>query len=135
MRHAGWLPVAGAILMLAAGCLGNSSPARLNASSSPAAAKDCGTAYTAAHVAVNVQVPASGVSCAVALRVQADYASKLAAGQAPGNGGGGPVPVDGWVCEGYPTPQVLQTGRASQCKRGGVQFFAVLPAPTTPATP
>ena len=60
---------------------------------------------------------------------QADYTRKLTAGEAPGNGGGGPVPVDGWTCQGYPTPQVLQTGRASECHRGGIEFFAVLPAP------
>jgi hypothetical protein len=124
-------------LALAAGCSASppASPAGTSAPvSQSAAGQTCGTVYTAAHVPVLVQVPSGVVGCATALRVQADYTRKLAAGEAPGNGGGGPVPVDGWTCEGYPTPQVLRTGRASVCHRGGVQFYAVLPAPSAAPT-
>ncbi len=139
MQHAGQIAIVVLILALVAGCSGDSSGARSGASSpaltrTAAAGKICGTLYTSAHVPVRVQVPSGAVGCAVALRVQTDYTNKLRAGEAPGNGGGGPVPVDGWTCQGYPTPQVLQTGRASQCHRGSVEFFAVLPAPSASAT-
>ncbi len=137
MQYAGQMAVVVLILALAAGCSGRSSAPPAGASSSapsgPAARKTCGTSYTAAHVLVEVQVPAGAVDCAVALRVEADYTRELAAGEARGNGGGGPVPVDGWTCQGYPTPQILQTGRASECHRAGIEFFAVLPAPKASA--
>jgi hypothetical protein len=136
MQHVGQMALAVLALGLAAGCSGSSAatPASPSAASGPpVAGKTCGTSYTAAHVPVHVEVPQGGVGCALALRVQADYTGKLTAGEAPGNGGGGPVPVDGWTCEGYPTPQVLQTGRASECHRGRVEFFAVLLAPSSPA--
>jgi len=136
MQHVGQMAAVMLLLALLAGCSASSTSA---GASSPApnastAAKTCGTLYTAAHVPVNVDVPAGAVGCAVALRVQADYTRKITAGEAPGNGGGGPVPVDGWTCQGYPTPQVLQTGRASECHRGSVTFFAVLPNPSAATT-
>ncbi len=137
MPHLAQLALAGLSLALAAGCSGSSHATRVNASTSAGAAaagRNCGTSYTAAHVPVIVQAP-SGLACSVALRVEGDYSRKLAAGDAPGNGGGGPVPVDGWTCEGYPTPQVLRTGRASECHKGSTRFFAVLPMPTASVTP
>jgi hypothetical protein len=134
MQHVGQVALAVLALALSAGCSASSpSPPGAAASSSQAAAQTCGTLYTAAHVPVRVEVPPGAVDCTLALRIQADYTRKLSAGLAPGNGGGGPVPVDGWTCEGYPTPQVLQTGRASECHRGGIKFFAVLPAPNASA--
>jgi hypothetical protein len=136
MRHVGGLAVAGFILLLAAGCAGQSTSARTSAAGQVTGpATDCGTAYTAAQVAVDVMVPNGTITCQTALRIQRDYSRKLTSGAAPGNGGGGPVPVDGWVCQGYPTPQVLRTGRASQCHRGAVTFYAVLPAPASSPTP
>ncbi len=132
MQYAGQMAVVALILALAAGCSGRPpAPAdpSSSASSGPEARKTCGTSYTAAHVLVEVQVPARAVDCAVALRVEADYTRELTAGEAPGNGGGGTMPVDGWTCQGYPTPQILQTGRASECRRADLEFFAVLPAP------
>jgi hypothetical protein len=48
----------------------------------------------------------------------------------PGNGGGAPVVVSGWTCQGYDTPEVLSTGNASQCHIGGTTILAVLPVPT-----
>jgi hypothetical protein len=139
MRHAGQAALTVLALALAAGCSASSSAApagtSASATSQPAAEKACGTTYTAAHVPVTVEVTPGTIDCATALRVQAGYTRKVIAGEAPGNGGGGPVPVDGWTCEGYPTPQVLRTGRASVCRRGGVQFYAVLPAPSAAATP
>ena len=44
----------------------------------------------------------------------------------PGNGGGAPVVESGWTCQGYDTPEVLRTGNASQCRRGGNAMLAVL---------
>jgi hypothetical protein len=134
MWRAGLLTTAGLIVTLAAGCSGGSAAPSVGATAS-ATVTDCGTAYTAAHVAVQIEVTEGAVSCAVALRVEADYARKLSAGKAPGNGGGGPVPVDGWICQGYPTPQVLQTGRASVCRRGGAAVAAILPTPAASSTP
>jgi hypothetical protein len=133
MRHAGQVALTALALTLAAGCSASSSAAP--AGSQTAAGKACGTVDTAAHVPVTVEVPPGTVDCATALRVQTGYTRKVAAGEAPGNGGGGPVPVDGWTCEGYPTPQVLRTGRASVCRRGNVQFYAVLQPPGASATP
>ena len=81
MQHAGQMAVVVLILALAAGCSGRSPAppgASSSASSGPEARKTCGTSYTAAHVLVEVQVPAGAVDCAVALRVEADYTRELA---------------------------------------------------------
>jgi len=50
-------------------------------------------------------------------------------------GGGAPVVVNGWTCQGYDTPVVLKTGNASQCRSGGNAILAVLavPGPTKTA--
>ena len=37
--------------------------------------------------------------------------------------------IKGWVCQGYATPQVLATGRASACRKNGMEILAILPAP------
>ena len=140
MRQVGRLALGGIAtgfaVALAAGCSGSSQVTSVNAAASPTsgAGRDCGAARSAAHVPVIVQA-SRGVDCSVALQIEERYSRKLDAGQAPGNGGGGPVPVDGWICEGYPTPQVLRTGRASECHKGDLRFYAVLPAPSTSATP
>ncbi len=138
MQHVGQLAAVILLLSLLAGCSASSTATPAGASSAApsasAAGRTCGTLYTAGHVPVKIEVPDGAVGCALALRVQADYTRKLTAGEAPGNGGGGPVPVDGWTCQGYPTPQVLQTGRVSECHRGSIKFFAVLPSPATAAT-
>jgi hypothetical protein len=51
-----------------------------------------------------------------------------------GNGGGAPVAVNGWTCQGYNTPEVLSTGNASQCHSGSAAILAVLPVPTPTAS-
>jgi hypothetical protein len=61
--------------------------------------------------------------------VERAYARLIAAGKAPGNGGGGPVHILGWTCQGFPTPVVLKTGRASKCVQGGEEILAILPPP------
>jgi hypothetical protein len=58
--------------------------------------------------------------------VQKDYAAAIVSGRAPGNGGGGPVVVDGWKCTGFATPDLLKTGDVSKCVKGSVEFVAIL---------
>ena len=91
----------------------------------------CGTAHTSAGVPVHIQIRRGRVSCTTAMTVEKDYARAVAAGRAPGNGGGGPVKVTGgWTCRGYTTPVVLKTGDASSCRQGAREILAVLPATT-----
>jgi hypothetical protein len=120
--------LAAGLLALAAGCGSpGSSPAR--AAGSPTEATPCGMTRTAANVPVNIQVARGQVPCATALTVERDYAARVAECKAPGNGGGGPVHILGWTCEGFPTPVVLRTGQASKCVQGGEEILAILPAP------
>src|SRR5215470_7727473 len=116
--------LAAGLLALAAGC---GSPAAKTGGTADTA--PCGTTRTAANVPVNIQVARGQVSCAIAMTVERDYARYIAAGKAPGNGGGGPVRIQGWTCQGFPTPVVLKTGQASKCVQGGVEILAILPAP------
>lgn len=94
----------------------------------------CGSTRTAAGVPVIIKVARGTVDCAVAMRVENEYAARFRAGQVPGNGGGAPVVISGWTCQGFATPVVLSTGNASQCHEGGNAILAVLPvpAPTSP---
>ena len=101
------------------------------ASSATPKAMICGTARTVANVPVKVEVTKGKVQCHAALTVERDYTKAIAQGKAPGNGGGGPLKISGWQCEGFPTPKVLQTGWASQCVRSGTQILAVLPPPSS----
>jgi hypothetical protein len=94
----------------------------------------CGTTRTAANVPVIIKVAKGSVNCGMALRVENKYAAKIRAGQVPGNGGGAPVAVSGWTCQGYPTPEVLSTGNASQCHTSSAAIVAVLPVPTPAST-
>jgi hypothetical protein len=103
-----------------AGCGGSATP---KATASPQA---CGTGRTAANVPIEVEVNHGQVSCTVALTVEKSYAAAIVAGQAPGNGGGGPVTVNGWKCEGFPTPELLKTGDVSKCGKDGMEILAIL---------
>ena len=102
------------------------------ASSVPAT--HCGTVRTAAGVPVDVDV-VGHASCQDAMTVERDYTHALASGKVRGNGGGAPVKIHGWVCQGYDTPQVLATGRASACRKQGMQILAVLVLPSPSASP
>ncbi len=104
-----------------AGC-GQSAP-------KPARATDCGTSHTAANVPVEVAVEQGQVACTTALAVESDYAKAIVQGKAPGNGGGGPVTVNGWTCQGFPTPELLKTGKTSKCVKGSIEILAVLKTP------
>ena len=95
----------------------------------------CGTGKTAADVPVLVEIGQGPVGCPTALRIERDYASALASGKAPGNGGGGPVTIRGWVCQGFNTPEILRTGDTSKCSKGPSEILAVLAMPSGSASP
>ena len=90
----------------------------------------CGSTHTAAGVPVIITVARGSVNCTMAIGVENAYAARIRAGQVAGNGGGAPVTVSGWTCQGYATPQVLSTGNVSQCHRGGTTILAVLAVPS-----
>lgn len=94
----------------------------------------CGSTHTAAGVPVVIKVAKGSVNCTTAIRVEDKYAAMVRDGQVPGNGGGAPVVVSGWTCQGYDTPDVLRTGNASQCHSGGNAILAVLPVPDATQT-
>jgi hypothetical protein len=104
------------------------------ASASAAPAIRCGQTRTAAGVPVEVEIVGQA-SCHDAMTVERDYSRALASGKVPGNGGGAPVTIQGWICQGYDTPQVLATGRASACRKHGSQILAVLPSISPSPTP
>jgi hypothetical protein len=127
--------------MLVAGCAtGGSTPAGGESPGTGTAGSSgpmtpCGTTRTAAGVPVNIEIAHGTVACAAALAVERQYARALASGKVPGNGGGAPAKVQGWICRGFNTPQVLATGHTSTCSKGGTQIVAVLAMPTPSASP
>ena len=124
-RGAGLLTLA-ALLILAAGCAHSGSPKASASSTAPAKVTGCGSAKTAAQVPVKVEVVKGSVSCATAMRVEHAYAEAIRSGKEPGNGGGGPVKVQSWTCQGFATPVVLATGKASKCVQGGTEILEIL---------
>jgi hypothetical protein len=116
-------------LALTAGCTRGKSPASAGSTTHPTQALSfvgCGAARTAANVPVRIEVSKGTASCATARLIERAYARAIRLGLAPGNGGGGPVTVRGWTCQGYNTPIVLQTGKASRCVRGSSEILEVL---------
>jgi hypothetical protein len=111
-----------------AGCASGGSTAGGSPSSDQSTQK-CGTTHTPAGVPVEIDVQRGQVACPVAMTVERGYERAVASGKMPGNGGGAPVRVGGWVCQGFNTPVVLSTGHASACKKGHQQILAVLPPP------
>ena len=118
-----------AVAVLAAGCAG-SAPRHAAASSSPSQLapprQTCGTSRTAVNVPVTIEVERGSASCPLAMRIQSRYTGLIRSGRVPGNGGGAPVKVDGWTCQGTDTTTTVQTGEASQCRRGSTEIIAVL---------
>jgi hypothetical protein len=86
------------------------------------------------NVPVIIKVAKGTVDCGTALHVEDEYAAKIRNGQVQGNGGGAPVTVNGWTCQGYATPVVLSTGNASQCHTSSATILAVLAVPTPTTT-
>ena len=76
---------------------------------------------------VRIEVEKGTVACATVLTVERDYAAMI--------GGGAPVTVDGWTCEGYATPATLRTGVASECHTASAEVAAVLSSPTASSSP
>lgn len=113
----------------AAKAAGASSPPAGASRPPSSAATACGTTRTAANVPVKIEVEHGHVSCSTAMTIERGYAKAILAGREPGNGGGGPVTIQGWTCQGFATPEVLKTGNASKCVQGGSEILAVLPAP------
>jgi hypothetical protein len=101
-----------------------------SATPTAAAVQDCGTGKTAADVPVEIEVDRGQVPCSTAMQVEVDYAKAIASGLAPGNGGGGPVKVSGWTCQGLDTPQLLKTGETSKCVKDSHEIVAVLKSPS-----
>jgi len=103
-----------------AGCGGGS---KANAASN---VQNCGPSKTAANVPVEVEIYRGSVSCGVAMKVEKSYAEAIVSGHAAGNGGGAPVTVSGWTCQGLPTPEVIKTGDVSKCAKSGTEIVEVL---------
>lgn len=120
-----------ALALAAAGCggggKGQGTAAAPSASASTKALPSCGTTKTAANVPVTIEVHRGKVDCQEAMSVERKYAAAIESGKEPGNGGGGPVKIDGWTCRGFATPVVLRTGNASKCEKGTTEILAVLP--------
>jgi hypothetical protein len=94
----------------------------------------CGNAHTAAGVPVVIKVARGSVNCRTAVSVENAYTARVKDGEVRGNGGGAPVTVSGWTCQGYTTPEVLSTGNASRCRNGGTEILAVLDVPPSTGT-
>ena len=141
MRGRSRAVAAGALALLAAGAMagcGGTTATAAGGGPGPTArsvpATRCGTARTAAGVPVDVDVVGQA-SCHDAMTVEHEYTRALASGKVPGNGGGAPVKIHGWVCQGFDTPEVLATGRASACRKQGMRILAVLVLPSPSASP
>lgn len=119
------------LVLLVSGC--GSHTSNPNGGASPkdtsAALTACGETKTAANVPVDIQIARGQVSCSTALAVERAYAKAILSGKVPGTGGGAPVHVQGWTCQGFTTPVVLKTGQASKCVQGSTEILAILPAP------
>jgi len=140
-RPTGLLCLAACLMIpLAAGC----SSAASGASGAPGATGSaipsayatpsgqvCGTTRTGANVPVIIKVTTGSVSCATALGIENSYAAMIKQGDLKGNGGGAPLTVSGWTCQGYPTPHVLQTGTTSECHTASAEVVAVLDLPSS----
>ena len=120
------------LVFLAVGC--SSSEVHASGGATTSAGVSCGTTRTGANVPVVIKVVKGDVDCAAALKVENDYATMLKRGEVRGNGGGAPLQVDGWTCQGYPTPEVLRTGNASECHSGSSEILAVLNLAASPTT-
>ncbi len=125
--------VAGCCAGLLAGCSSARATSGSGAAGAAGVGATCGTTLTAVNVPVIIKVAKGTVDCGTALHVEDEYAAKIRSGQVQGNGGGAPVTVSGWTCQGYATPEVLSSGNASQCHTGSAAILAVLPVPTPTA--
>jgi hypothetical protein len=122
----------GCLSLMCLMCLAACSGAAAHAAPSPGAAgSTCGRTRTGANVPVVIKVTKGSVDCATVMSVESGYAKLIKTGKVPGNGGGAPVRVSGWTCQGYPTPQVLRTGSTSECHTAAAEVVAVLELPSS----
>jgi hypothetical protein len=63
------------------------------------------------------------------MRIQRGYTALVREGRVRGTGGGAPVIVDGWTCQGETTPVIVQTGEASACRQGAAEIITILKLP------
>jgi hypothetical protein len=131
-RTAVVVTLAGAVAV-AAGCSSNgNSNGGSHTAAEPSASQlapprvTCGTARTAVNVPVLVEVEKGSASCQEAMQIQSGYTGLVKSGRVGGNGGGAPVKVDGWTCQGTDTTTTVQTGEASECRKGATEIVAVL---------
>jgi hypothetical protein len=129
-RGLGWVAAGAALLAGGTGGLAGCAPGGEGAG----VGATCGVTRTAANVPVIIKVAKGTVNCGMALHVEDEYAAKIRAGQVRGNGGGAPVAVSGWICQGYSTPEMLTTGNASRCHTSTAAILAVLPLPSPTVT-
>jgi hypothetical protein len=127
IRRLAALAAAGASLAGVAAC----SASAHTAPPPGATGSTCGTTRTGANVPVVIKVTKGTASCPAVMRVESGYATLIKEGRLPGNGGGAPVNVSGWTCQGYPTPQVLRTGNASECHTASAEVVAVVELPSS----
>lgn len=122
------MPVRRHVALVTLACALTSTVALAGCGAKPAATtvQDCGTSRTAANVPVEIEVDRGQVTCSAAMQVEASYARAIIQGRAPGNGGGGPVTIEGWTCQGLDTPQLLKTGETSKCAKDGHEIVAIL---------
>jgi hypothetical protein len=118
-------------LALIAGCSSSGSATPAGQQMAGGGNRSCGTTRSGANVPVIVQVAKGSVACGTAMQVEKSYATAIEHGELRGNGGGAPLKVDGWTCQGYPTPEVLRSGDASECTSGGSKILAVLDVPSS----
>lgn len=117
------------------GCAAGASGKPTGGGASPeSTATRCGTSHTAAGVPVEVEIQSGTLACQTAIEIETQYSRELASGKVPGNGGGAPVKIRGWVCQGFNTPHVLSTGEASACRKDSTEILAVLPSPSANPT-
>jgi hypothetical protein len=131
--HARRIDTSGCRVFLVAAFLTGLALAGCGSSSPPKAAGPvrCGTTRTAANSPVEIMVQRGSVACSTALTVERDYATAIRDGKATGNGGGSPVSVNGWICQGFATPVVLKTGETSKCVRASTELLAILDIPAS----
>ena len=119
----GYAIAAVASVLLAAGCSAGSGH------TPGGSAASCGTAHTVADVPVTVEVMKGQVACGEAVTIERAYTDAIERAIRSGkfgNGGGAPIAVHGWKCQGFPTPTVDKTGKTSKCTHDGAEIIAVL---------
>ena len=113
--------IAGLTAGLIAGCAASGT-------ATPDAAATCGHTLTAVNIAVMIKIGRGPVTCPTAMTVENSYSAVVRSGELRGNGGGAPVSVHGWTCQGYTSAEIAQNNRVSVCAKGDEEIFAWLPA-------